>query len=231
MSIEALSWAWKQHDAPLTAKLVLIALADHADHEGVCWPGQRGLGEKCGVSRQAVNRAMRKLEELGLITRVARHREDGGRSVDLVRLVLAPPVTEADTPCNGSIPTPGYPKVTAEPSTKNQETSYEVSPDVSRLCNRLALKIRLNDPRADVNPCSVRWTTDMRLLLRDRQGDVAEVERVIDWCQQDPFWAVNVLSPGKLRKQFTALVQRANAEAPGKPDGSKFAYFDKAAGL
>jgi hypothetical protein len=49
-------------------------------------------------------------------------------------------------------------------------------------------------------------------VVNDRGGDVAEVERIIDWCQRDSFWRSNVLSPSKLRKQFTQLVLKAEAK-------------------
>ena len=52
---------------------------------------------------------------------------------------------------------------------------------------------------------------DMDLLLVDRKGDVAEVERIIDWSQVNEFWRSNILSPAKLRKQFTQLVVKAKA--------------------
>ena len=85
----------------------------------------------------------------------------------------------------------------------------EVVEVVQRLCDRLAARMRANDPKADPKPESGRWQTDMRLLLDDREWDVSEVERIIDWCQADPFWRSNILSPGKLRRQFTQLVLRA----------------------
>jgi hypothetical protein len=57
----------------------------------------------------------------------------------------------------------------------------------------------------------------MRLLVMDRGGDEAaflEVERLIEWCQVDSFWHSNILSPAKLRKQFTQLVLKALRSAP-----------------
>lgn len=83
---------------------------------------------------------------------------------------------------------------------------------VDDLCQRLANHVRANDPKAAPRPQSDRWRTDMRLLLVDRDDDAAEVARIIDWCQADSFWRSNILSPGKLRKQFTQLLLKA---APG----------------
>lgn len=86
-----------------------------------------------------------------------------------------------------------------------------VDPAVQRLCRVLADLIRQRDPKATVKPDSDRWSTDMRLLVADRDGDLAEVERVLRWSQADPFWQQNILSPGKLRAQFTQLLLKADA--------------------
>jgi hypothetical protein len=86
---------------------------------------------------------------------------------------------------------------------------------LQRLCDRLATRMVANDPKARPPSDGVRWLADMRLLLQDRGGDVGEVERIIDWCQADPFWRSNILSPGKLRRQFTTLLLRA--QTPAQP--------------
>lgn len=88
---------------------------------------------------------------------------------------------------------------------------------VQQLSQRLAHHIRRNDPKAQPQPEGARWLTDMRLLVQDRGDDdaaFAEVERIVDWCQSDSFWRGNVLSPAKLRKQFTQLVLKATAPIP-----------------
>lgn len=93
------------------------------------------------------------------------------------------------------------------------------SSDVLSLCNRLASLISLNDPKADPQSRSERWLTDMRLLLADRNGDIEEVRAVIEWCQRDSFWRSNILSPGKLRKQFTQLKLRMDGDDNGGQGG------------
>ncbi len=93
-------------------------------------------------------------------------------------------------------------------------------PLVLHLSEKLAGRVRANDPHAKVDPMSDRWLTDMRLLVTDRDGNTDEIERIIDWCQGHHFWRANILSPGKLRKQFTQLVLQAG-------DGSNVVAFDK----
>ena len=64
-------------------KLVLIALADHADDEGYCFPGQERLATRLGISDRTVRRVMVRLEEMELIARERRYREvDGARKTD-----------------------------------------------------------------------------------------------------------------------------------------------------
>lgn len=102
-----------------------------------------------------------------------------------------------------------------------RDRSY-TDPVVVRLSERLAARVRANDPKANPDPRSARWLNEMRLLLKDRDGDEAEVARIIDWCQADSFWRCNILSPGKLRKKFTQLVLRSSepAKASGRESAS-----------
>ena len=98
MSSRATRWALRTNAPPL-AKLVLVALADHANRAGECYPGQRRLVELTGISPRQVRRCLATLGELGLIHRDRRHRKDGTRTSD--RYVLmgdygeAPAATQA----------------------------------------------------------------------------------------------------------------------------------------
>lgn len=91
----------------------------------------------------------------------------------------------------------------------------KASEEVVALCALLAELIAANDPKAKVAPQSARWLHDMRLLVSDREGDAAEVERVLRWSQADAFWHSNILSPGKLREKFTQLRSKMVTEPPG----------------
>lgn len=127
--------------------------------------------------------------------------------------------------------------VSAEPSrepSENQSAANaadhgrETDPDAIRLCGILASLMRGNDPKAKLPSRGTRnhdtWIRDMRLLIqKDRDGDVAEVEFVIRWCQADGFERSNVLSPAKLRKRFTELKLKAERQ---RATGSHLATTD-----
>lgn len=87
MSVKASTWAWEM---PLKGneKLVLLALADHADDAGQCWPGLERIAEKCGISRASVIEHLNKLTEIQIISRKKMHDENGYRRSNLYVLNL-----------------------------------------------------------------------------------------------------------------------------------------------
>jgi hypothetical protein len=63
MSVEASKWAWDQRGVSVSQKLVLLCLADHADDLGEnCWPGQKRIAMKTGMSVETVSRVLKFLE-------------------------------------------------------------------------------------------------------------------------------------------------------------------------
>lgn len=88
MSFEALDWAWRQ---PLKQgpKLVLLALADYANDDGVCWPGVDALVEKTSMSRSAVIEAIKALTEAGLVAVEKRADANGYRASNRYHLNTA----------------------------------------------------------------------------------------------------------------------------------------------
>lgn len=103
----------------------------------------------------------------------------------------------------------------------NNGSGLRQTEQIALLCGLLAAHIQRNDEKAHPDPDAESWRTDMRLLVADRHGDVAEVARIIDWCQADGFWRSNILSPRKLRKQFTQLALKAKTPANVTPIGGR----------
>jgi DNA-binding transcriptional ArsR family regulator len=77
MSIEALNWAWEQPVDKAANKLVLLALADHANSDGECWPSMKRIAERSDISPRHVSRAISELIELGLVEKANRRRHGG----------------------------------------------------------------------------------------------------------------------------------------------------------
>ncbi len=60
---------WDREDLSSTQKLVLLALADWANDEGLCWPSINRLATKASLTSRAVQKTIRSLEEAGFIKR------------------------------------------------------------------------------------------------------------------------------------------------------------------
>lgn len=72
MSIKAMTFIWEHSEQNNTRLLMLLAIADHCNDEGFCWPGIESLGKKARL--EAYNSALamiRKLEEAGELASVS----------------------------------------------------------------------------------------------------------------------------------------------------------------
>jgi hypothetical protein len=87
MSIKAMNWAW-QIDLIANKKLTLLCLADHADNDGVCWPGISAVVEKTGLSRRTVINFLQDFEAGGLLTRQQRKGANGRQQSSVIELNL-----------------------------------------------------------------------------------------------------------------------------------------------
>ena len=118
-----MNWAWRQALTP-ALKLVLMALADAADDQGVCWPSVSTLAKKCTVSTRTVQRSLRVLIHSGLLIAETRQRRDGSSTSNRYRLLivggdnLSPPCETGDTrPGQGCRGDPDMPVI---PGTTNR---------------------------------------------------------------------------------------------------------------
>lgn len=118
MSIEAANWAWKQAIKP-NAKLVLLALADRANADGVSWPSIRRMAKETGLNERSIYRHIKDLSDLSLI--VVRSDNGRGNSYQLNLLNADVPLTTCH-PCQTVTPDK------LSPLTECQETPDKLSP-------------------------------------------------------------------------------------------------------
>ena len=65
MSIRVINRVWEHAPSAGTALLLLLALADHANDDGICWPSVDTLAHKARTSERSVQRLLRDLEKDG----------------------------------------------------------------------------------------------------------------------------------------------------------------------
>ena len=69
--------------------------------------------------------------------------------------------------------------------------------------------IKGNNPNQK-EPNFESWANEFRLLRERDNRELQDIKDVIDWCQADPFWKGNILSPKKLREKFDQLTIQMN---------------------
>ena len=94
-----MTWAWEQAVRG-NEKLVLLALADHADDAGVCWPGVRRVAHKTGIHYGTVQRIVVRLRGAGLLEVLESGKAEG--TSNLYRLTVPAPVDSHPERSGGS---------------------------------------------------------------------------------------------------------------------------------
>jgi hypothetical protein len=88
MSIQAVAWALEQ-DIPGTAKLVLISLANRADHvTGHCWPSMERIAKEASCSRRSVFTYIGALKRHGYVEVQSRRGVEGAQRTNDYWLVI-----------------------------------------------------------------------------------------------------------------------------------------------
>ena len=88
MSINLIDAAFRRGPMNPSHRLVLIALADNANDQGVCWPKLALIARKSCVSQRTVIRILDTLCEEGWITRERRAVKNGKRNGHINRYVV-----------------------------------------------------------------------------------------------------------------------------------------------
>jgi DNA-binding transcriptional ArsR family regulator len=86
MSVKLMARAWEM-ELPQGKKLLLLALCDHANDDGVCYPSQEKLMQKCGIGQTTLTNHIKWFEHAGLLTRMRRQKGRSRRS-DLYQINL-----------------------------------------------------------------------------------------------------------------------------------------------
>ena len=104
MSIALMNEVWKRPARDSSERLVLLALADISNDEGVLWPSVATVGERSCLSTDQARRHMRRLIRDGVLHVIGNH--DGGATSRRYRLDVRALTAErvAVTPCAHATP-------------------------------------------------------------------------------------------------------------------------------
>lgn len=207
LSIAAIAWSWKQDLRP-TEKFILVAISDHAnDEDFTCWPSLTHLETKTGYNRTTIWRAIDRLVNSGLLSRVGEHKS--GSTLYKVMIGALCTYVKPATQVGAQNNTLGAHsnKVGAQdtPNHKNHnEPSLNITTAKFMFNSIRSLNPKHREPNFD------SWANEIR-LMRERDGRTdAEIRDLFSWANQHHFWKTNILSPATLRKQWDKLVIQRN---------------------
>lgn len=123
MSIRLMAAIFESTTLGPTERLVMLALADHADDDGRCYPSISRLCQRTGLSERAVQNNTRKLVEAGYIRIVI----GGGKGNSNLYFVSANPA--ADAPYSSNNPAPDAPRTKCTPAAGAPQTPQQVRPN------------------------------------------------------------------------------------------------------
>lgn len=112
MSIRVMSQVWESNTLDPYERLVLLALADHADDDGNCYPSIARLCKRTGLTDRGIQKVLRRLTEKGRL-KIAPNK--GRKGVNLYTV----------TPEPGSPPNPVHP----EPGSPHPRTPFTPTPE------------------------------------------------------------------------------------------------------
>lgn len=188
MSIKIMSAIFESETLGPTERLIMLALADHADDSGRCYPSIDRLCQRTGLSERAIQTNIRKLSEQGYVRIIP----GGGKSRPNIYFVSATPASEtphllhpaAETPflvranpasaaLNPAADAPEPSGTTIEPSTEAAEGARARNPAgspgevIDRITHALGFDTRGIVPKywagADAPVIVGRWMTELHL--------------------------------------------------------------------
>lgn len=197
MSVKALTWAMDQLVGSPTRKLILLTLADAANHAGECFPSQARLARVAEVTERSVRSHLKQLEDVGLVARQPRFHPGGGRTSDWY--VLGIPENISGGKAEDISGTPG----SGLPVSHMKEPSNERPPDLAAFedvwkIHPVGSKKRAREQYAKAVPAKIdaermatalRWyRAQYRVGQKDGNGGVFRGQHLERWIR-DERWA------------------------------------------
>ena len=229
---------------PRHLRHLLLIVMHYQRANDSAWCKRESLADELGIARDVVSQQMKELESLGVLNRVWKSRNNRPSreySIQFSELQKhqrtlrdSSDYTLSDSSrCNGptlsesSDSVLGMPQGQSEASLRHEVIIETINEESSSRQNRFAdsdlqtaefiLKLILEMQPRRKKPDLRKWADTIRLMReRDKRTD-SEIRDLFTWCNQDPFWRTNIVSPDKLRLKWDDLQlkcgQRLKTEA------------------
>lgn len=221
MSIRIMSAVFESKTLGPTERLVMLALADHADDSGRCYPSNSRLCERTGLSERAVRQNVRALEAGGFLT-VHIGIGQAGANVYIVRPEGGqemPPAGNAPgrkcTPPRHMVPVKGAPDA-PKPSGTIIEPSEDIAAPKSRRRPEVPLPANWTPNDKNISDAQARQFSAKEIedeADRFRNHHLARDTRFRDW---DAAWRTWLANSRKFARGGMAGQAATGGRGPGR---------------
>lgn len=187
MSIAISSRVWKTN-LPASQKLVALALADHANEKGECWPSIKKISDKCGLNERTVFRNLNLLEKGGVVKRKKRVGCSTVYTLTPAQIVTPdecdPPDSDSTTPVEiVTLPLSNLsPRITKESPEETSHTPPLRQPPQSARFDEFWSVWPATDHKVDRKACETLWAKRGLDLVANKIIDhVKAMKRSKDW--------------------------------------------------
>lgn len=207
------NWIFESAISPTAVKLYLVLRKNGDNKRGTSYYSRKKLAIQLGTSANTMDRAKAELIEIGALCQINRKNEQGDWTSNMYhvhsnpskncRYLLSKMGTPIPTDGETPIPTDGEQTNNHIELRTNELITPTFNSEIVRLANLLAELIVANGSKRPVT--NEKWYSDIEKLHRIDGRSYEQIEAAIRWCQDDSFWKGNILSPGKLRKQYDTM--------------------------
>ena len=213
MSISVMTRVWKESPAKGSELLILLALADFADDDGVSWPSVETLAQKARLSKRQTQYNIQSLVNAGLLiveTNAGPHGVHRYRIAGCKVSTRANPAPVQKASKRGAKSarggaknvTEGVQPIAPKPSI---EPSLEPSEEPSGMPRngdaQTLLAVLYEDVLQIGKPTDYKQAVGQAQLLVKAGSNPDEVRAIAEWLMADPFWAQKGITIGLVLKK------------------------------
>lgn len=200
------SRVWRESKQSGGTLLLLMAMADFADDEGICFPAVETLAKKARMTARHVRRVLRELEEKG---EIRSQPNAGPHGVNVYKITLGEDKMSGDIGVpsprtfSASPPDMHVLQTVIDPSIEPSKKEDELTLEAARFVEWFIAELKATGaPEPRVTPgMRTSWAGAYEKMRRIDGRSKEEIVKVCRWARRDPFWSGNFMSPAKLRQK------------------------------
>jgi biotin operon repressor len=198
---------------------------------GYCYATNAYIAESIGASESSIKRHIASLKDAGWLfvstnkQGVHWQREiylgnnkpttyENGLNKSLRKSEIDPSKVQDEVPPSSKV-THNLKSIKDKENLKEEESQLKPSADASVLASKFIKKLKEIHGDKYKEPQPGAYDIDFDRLLRLDKYTSQEVDKIMSWAMQEPFWQGNIISSKKLRQQFLKLkIQMENQWKP-----------------